>query len=93
MMQDPEGTDRVAKTNVRLDDQLARSVEEHDGRARIISKHGHHEASSDRCQSSPSSSPSSSSGVIGSREEQQRDSQVDVKLKNDNIGQGVSGSG
>ena len=30
MMQDPEGSDRVAGTKVRLDEALARHVEEHD---------------------------------------------------------------
>ena len=34
MMQDPEGSDRVARTKVRLDEATARHVEEDDERAR-----------------------------------------------------------
>ena len=83
-MQDPEGTDRVAKTNIRIDVALARHIEEHDERARKVSKYGHHEGGSDKSQSSSSSS---SSGVVRSREEQQRDCQVDVKLNEDGSGQ------
>ena len=76
MMSDPEGADRVARTKIRIDEALARHVEEHDERARKIPKHGHQEASSEKSQSSSSSS----SGVIRSRVEQQRDGQDVVKM-------------
>ena len=60
MMQDPEGADRVARTKNRINEALARHLEEHDERAKKIAKHDHHKASSDKNQASSSSS----SGLI-----------------------------
>ena len=60
MMQDPERADRVVRTKTRINDALAKHIEEHDERAKKIAKHDHHKASSDQNQASSSSS----SGVI-----------------------------
>ena len=83
MMQDPEGADRVVRTKTRINDALARHIEEHDERAKKIAKHDHHKASSDQNQASSSSS----SGVIRAPEEQQGDSQDDAKMNEDDHGQ------
>ena len=83
MMQDPEGADRVVRTKTRINDALARHIEEHDERAKKIAKHDHHKASSGKNQASSSSS----SGVVRSPEEQQRDSQDDAKMNEDDHGQ------
>ena len=37
-MQDPEGADRVVRTKTRINDALARHIEEHDERAKKIAK-------------------------------------------------------
>ena len=48
MMQDPEGADRVATRKSRIDEALARHIEEHDERGRKTATCGHHVASSDK---------------------------------------------
>ena len=83
MMQDLEGADRVVRTKTRINDALARHIEEHDERAKKIAKHDHHKASSDQNQASSSSS----SCVVRSPEEQQGDSQDDAKMNEDDHGQ------
>ena len=83
MMQDPEGADRVVRTKIRINEALARHIEEHDERAKKIAKHAHHKASSGKNQASSSSS----SGLVRSPEEQQRDSQDDAKMDEDDHGQ------
>ena len=83
MMRDPEGADRVVRTKTRINDALARHIEEHDERAKKIAKHDHHKPSSGRNQASPSSS----SGAVRSPEEQQRDCQDDAKMNEDDHGQ------
>ena len=83
MMQDPEGADGVVRTKTRMNDALARHIEEHDERAKQIAKHDHHKASSGKNQASSSSS----SGVVRSPEETQRDSQDDAKMNEDDHGQ------
>ena len=83
MMQDPEGADRVVRTETRINDALAVHIEEHDERAKTIAKHDHHKGSSGKNQESSSSS----SGVVRSPEEQHRDSQDDAKVNEGDHGQ------
>ena len=83
MMQYPEGADRVARTKTRMNEALARHLEEHDERAKKIAKHDHHKASSDKNQASSSSS----SGLIRLPEERQSDCQDDAKMNEDDRGQ------
>ena len=79
-----KAADRVVRTKTRINDATRKAdLEEHAERAKKTAKHDNDKASSGKNQASSSSS----SGVVRSPKEQQRDFQDDAKMNVDDHGQ------